>query len=198
MLAGPLVFVDVDTQRDFLDPAGLLYIEGSAPILPKLFRLTSFAIERSIPIIATACAHPPDDPEFKRFPPHCVVGTDGQARIPETSVPTTIKPNHDFAYHGALPGHLTLEKQTIDVFERAEMGSLIAWYNEARPTFVVYGVATDYCVKAVVQGLTDHGCRTALVVDAVRAIHQERETELLTELASRGTVLTLTEIVCES
>lgn len=198
MFSGPLVFVDVDTQRDFLDPAGLLYIQGSASILPKLFRLTSYALERAIPIIATACAHPSDDPEFKQFPPHCVIGTEGQARIPETSVANTIKPGPGVAYHGPLPGHLTLEKQTIDVFQRSEMGRLIAWYNEARPTFVVYGVATDYCVKAVVEGLNRHGCRTALVVDAVRAIHQERETDLLTELASHGTLLTLTEIVCES
>ena len=40
MLDGPLVFVDVDTQRDFLDPAGALFIPGSGVILPNLARLT--------------------------------------------------------------------------------------------------------------------------------------------------------------
>ena len=38
MIDGPLVFVDVDTQRDFLDPAGALFIPGSEVILAKLAR----------------------------------------------------------------------------------------------------------------------------------------------------------------
>ena len=39
MLEGPLVFVDIDTQRDFLEPTGALYVPGSAEILAQLGRL---------------------------------------------------------------------------------------------------------------------------------------------------------------
>ena len=42
MLDGPLRFVDVDTQRDFLEPDGALFIAGSGAIRPNLARLTRF------------------------------------------------------------------------------------------------------------------------------------------------------------
>ena len=34
----PQVFVDIDTQRDFLDPAGALYVPGAVEIVPNLWR----------------------------------------------------------------------------------------------------------------------------------------------------------------
>jgi len=197
MLAGPKVFVDIDTQRDFLNPAGPLFVKGSKVILPRLARLTSFALSMGIPILATACAHLPGDAEFENFAPHCLVGTKGQSRIAETAVQETRKFEPGSPCEGPLPPHLTLEKQNIDVFMHPEADRLIEWYNQDRPTFVIYGVATDFCVKHAVRGFQKRGCRTALVVDAIRAIHQENETELLTELASGGSLLTLTEIVCE-
>src|SRR4051812_14404959 len=84
---GPLVFVDIDTQRDFLDPSGTLFIVGSEVILPNLARLTGFARTRGIPVVATACAHAMDDVELRHFPPHCLVGTPGQGRVPATAWP---------------------------------------------------------------------------------------------------------------
>ena len=37
------VFFDVDTQLDFLYPAGALYVPGAETLLPALTRLTNFA-----------------------------------------------------------------------------------------------------------------------------------------------------------
>jgi nicotinamidase/pyrazinamidase len=82
MLEGPLVFVDVDTQRDFLDLTGRLYVPGSIEIRPNLLRLARFATRHDISIVATACAHTPDDDELTRFPAHCMIGTSGQERVP--------------------------------------------------------------------------------------------------------------------
>ena len=81
MLDGPLVFVDVDTQRDFLDPDGALYVPGSVAIRPNLARLTALARARRVPILASSCAHEAGDAEFADFPPHCLIGTPGQTRV---------------------------------------------------------------------------------------------------------------------
>ena len=196
MLDGPLVFVDVDTQRDFLDLDGALFIAGSGSIRPNLARLTRFALEGGIPILATACAHEEGDPEFAVFPPHCLLGTPGQGRVTETAVDDApvFEPNAPLPE--PIPPHLTIHKQKYDVFSNPDARRLVEHYAKGDPTFVVYGVATDYCVKCAVDGLLDRGKKVALVVDAIRAVDPSSEAALLTEFARRGALLTVTDVVC--
>jgi nicotinamidase/pyrazinamidase len=196
MLDGQLIFVDVDTQRDFLEPDGALFIAGSEAIRPNLARLTRFALEAGIPILATACAHLEGDPEFTVFPPHCLLGTPGQGRVAETAVrdgkvfePGTPLPD-------PLPAQLTIPKTQYDVFSNPDADRVIDRYSQENPTFVVYGVATDYCVKCAVEGLISRGKRVALVVDAIRAVDPSSEADLLTKFAQNGALLTLTDVVC--
>jgi nicotinamidase/pyrazinamidase len=196
MLEGPLVFVDVDTQRDFLEPTGRLYVPGSIDIRPNLARLIRFAREHEIPILATACSHSPDDVELTRFGPHCMTGTSGQKRVPETEYAGSVVLAVSDRLDRELPGHLTLEKRELDLFSRDDAGDLIARYQRELPMFVVFGVATDYCVKAVVEGLLSLHCRVAIVVDAVRAIDPSIEAGILTDFAKRGVLSTVTDVVC--
>jgi nicotinamidase/pyrazinamidase len=196
MLDGPLVFVDIDTQRDFLEESGALYVSGSRSILPNLERLSRFAAERGIPVVATACCHSPDDSELSQFPPHCMAGTDGQRRVVATECPGSVVLGAVDRLEGPLPRHLTLQKQAFDVFSRPDAGELVARYDEAKPTFVVYGVATDYCVRAAVEGLLARGCRVAVVADAVRAIDPDAEADLFRDWTDRGAVLVMTDVVC--
>ena len=196
MLEGPLVFVDIDTQRDFLEESGALYVPGSRSILANLERLSRFAASRGIPVVATACCHSADDPELSQFPPHCMAGTDGQRRVEATARPDSVVLGAGDRLEGPLPGHLTLEKQVFDVFSRPDADGLIARYDEGKPTFVVYGVATDYCVRAAVEGLLARRCRVAVVVDAVRAIDPDAEAALLDDWARRDALLVMTDAVC--
>ena len=196
MLEGPLVFVDIDTQRDFLEESGALYVPDSRSILANLERLSRFAAGRGIPILATACCHSADDPELSQFPPHCMAGTDGQRRVEATARPDSVVLGAGDRLEGPLPGHLTLEKQDFDVFSRPDADELIARYNEGQPTFVVYGVATDYCVRAAVEGLLARGCRVAVVVDAVRAIDPDAEAALLTTGPGATPCSSMTDVVC--
>jgi nicotinamidase/pyrazinamidase len=193
----PLVFVDIDTQRDFLEQGRPLFIAGSEAILPNLARLTSFARDRHIPVIATACAHTADSPELAVFPPHCLVGTVGQERVVATAWPggRTLRLGETLESGEDLPAHLTLEKDAYDVFSRPDTIRIFERYAEGRPTFVVYGVATDYCVKCAVDGLVARGYPTVLVVDAIRPVVPEDEPELLTRFAQAGVELALTEAV---
>lgn len=196
MREGPLVFVDVDTQRDFLEPTGALYIPGSERILANLARLTEFARGRGIHVLATACSHALEDAEIAQFGRHCMAGTPGQSRVAATRWEGSAVIGPSGTLSGSIPMHLTLEKREFDVFSHPEADRIIALYNRERPTFVVYGVATDYCVAAAVFGLLDRDCKVAVVVDAVRAIDSAREAEVLTRFTRRGGLLTLTEAVC--
>ena len=196
MLDGPLVFLDIDTQRDFLEPAGALYVAGSHEILANLEQLTQFARTQGIPILATACSHTAEDPELAQFPPHCMAGTEGQQRVTATASPGSVVLEPEQRLRGELPPHLTLLKRQFDVFSRPDADDLIARYNRQGPTFVVYGVATDYCVRAAVEGLLTRRCQVAIVADAVRAIDPEVETQLLSDWARRGVLLTRTAVVC--
>src|SRR5512138_3170374 len=74
------VFVDVDTQIDFLFAAGALYVPGAEQILPAISRLNRYAASQGIPLISTVDAHAENDPEFRVWPPHCVVNTVGQQK----------------------------------------------------------------------------------------------------------------------
>ncbi len=198
MIDSPLVFVDVDTQRDFLEDSGALYVTGSDAIIPNLKRLTQFAMDHGVPILATACGHSPDDAELETFPPHCMLGTAGQERIEATACESSRILDGEGEPPDAIAPHLTLVKREFDVFSHPRADRVIRLYNAEHPTFVVYGVATDYCVKAAVEGLLARDCRVALVVDAIRAIDAEAESRLLTDFARRGVLLTLTERICES
>jgi nicotinamidase/pyrazinamidase len=197
MLEGPLVFVDVDTQRDFLEPDGALYVPRSAEIVANLARLTAFARRTGIPVLATACAHTIDDvEEIARFGPHCMVGTPGQRRIAATAWDGGDVLGPADIFSGRIRPHLTIEKRAFDVFSNPEAARVVAVYNETKPTFVVYGVATDFCVKAAVVGLRDRESEVAVVVDAIRAIDSDHEVDILSEFSRRGALLVATDGVC--
>jgi nicotinamidase/pyrazinamidase len=197
MLEGPLVFVDVDTQRDFLEPSGALYVPGSSEILDNLATLTDFARDHGIPVLATSCAHTLEDAEeIAQFGPHCMVGTPGQQRVKQTAWQGGWVLGPSDVFSNDIPVHLTIEKRAYDVMTHPEAARIVARYNADRPTFVVYGVATDYCVKAAVEGLLRLGCKVAIVVDAIRAIDVEHESDVLEALVARGAELVLTRVVC--
>ncbi len=196
MLDGPLVFVDVDTQRDFLDPDGAVYVPGSTAIRPALARLTAFAREHGIPILASSCAHEPGDAEFAVFPPHCLLGTPGQGRVAETAWPGGAILDGDGPIPPEVPPHLTIHKREYDLFSAPGADRVVELYAKGDPTFVVYGVATDYCVRCAVEGLLARGRKVALAVDATRAVDPSAEPALLAGFARSGALLTLAEVVC--
>jgi nicotinamidase/pyrazinamidase len=166
------VFVDVDTQIDFLFPAGALYVPGAERLLPAIARLNHFAAAQQIPLISTTDAHSENDPEFRQWPPHCVVGTAGQLKSPETLVANQI----------------VVEKQALDVFTNPEFPALLD--RLAADRFVVYGVATEYCVRLAITGLLRIGKPVALVTDAIAAVNAEDGARTLAEFTAAGGTLT--------
>src|SRR5215472_7628336 len=111
---------EVDAQADFMLPDGKLYVPGAEKIIPNLNRLVEAARQGRVLLVSSADAHPPDDPEFREWPPHCVKGTAGAELIPEArAARRLVIPNQaDFVFPDDLRSYqqILLEKNTLDVF----------------------------------------------------------------------------------
>src|ERR1700674_1646848 len=83
MLSRDVVFWEVDTQADFMLPGGKLYVPGAEKILSNIQKLTQVARDGRVFLVSHGCYHPPNDPEFSTFPPHCVKGSSGADFVPE-------------------------------------------------------------------------------------------------------------------
>jgi len=194
---GPIIFWDVDTQIDFLFPEGRLYVPGGEQIIPNLHRLTSFARDRKIPLISTACAHPPGDPEFDVYGEHCVVGTPGQQKVAETLLPRRlIVPYREFKLPADLSDYdqVIVEKEKLDVFTNPNTDDLLRLFP-ASAGVVVYGVVTEICVAYAASGLLDREYRIRLVEDAIRALDDPKSCTFLEHARDRGAKLVSTEEV---
>ena len=191
------VFVDVDTQLDFLYPAGALYVPGAERIVPAIERLNGYAASRGIPVLSTTDAHTENDPEFHEWPPHCVAGTIGQHKPSQTLLEKrVVVSNRDttIALNGAQ--QIILEKQTIDAFATRSLRHVLEALDAG--TFVVYGVVTEICVRHMARGLLAAGKSVVVVADAVRALSEEKASLALEEIQSLGgTVSTVGEVVTE-
>jgi nicotinamidase/pyrazinamidase len=200
-----IIFWDVDTQRDFMLPAGKLYVPGAEKLIPNLDRLTEQARKDRVFLVSDACIHAPDDPEFQRFPPHCVRGTSGAEIIPQTIAQRfLILPNRREA---TVPNDLTpyqqviLEKQTLDVFDNPLTETVLERlkrFTDPDAEFFVFGVVTEYCVRCVAKGLLERGRRVALVEDAIKTLKAEDGESALAEMKSRGARMVTTRQAIDS
>ena len=185
-----LLYWDVDTQVDFMDKDGNLPVPGAARIRSNLRRLTRHAAEGGMPILATSDTHVEDDPEFEQFPPHCIGGTPGHEKIPETLLdgsevvdPDSVKTQTDALAQGEVP-QLVLQKGQLDAFGEEAADELLA---ELRPERVVlYGVATEYCVRLSVLGLLKRGYAVDVVRDAIKGIDEDDAREACEEMEGQG------------
>jgi nicotinamidase/pyrazinamidase len=183
------VFFDVDTQIDFLYPAGALYVAGAEAIVAQIAALNHFAASRGIPVISTVDAHPENDPEFHDWPPHCIAGTAGQRKPASTLLDRRVViPN--------IPGppeidnaqQVVLEKQAFDCFTNVNLATLLTLLAAER--YIVYGVVTEICVKSAAFGLLKTGRAVELVTDAVKGIDSTAQARMFEEFTAKGGVLT--------
>ncbi len=271
------IFFDVDTQHDFMDKDGALYVPGAEEIKSNLYWLTDYARNNLIPVLCSLDIHY-GTPEFKErerelqrwgglFPDHCLMSMNGFSKNPRgfDKIPQTIldydsrcafdnaiifvnhlirKISRDEAekeilemiksnpytnysaeqitsfieglYKRANSGidearlklvlpefnekHYPLavyfEKQYYDVFTNPNLDELLkrVKVDEA----VVYGVATDYCVKAAVLGFQKRGVQCYVVKDAIAGVSPNAVKSALEEMLDAGAKLIKTKDLLEA
>ncbi|PYP93500.1 MAG: hypothetical protein DMD34_12175 [Gemmatimonadetes bacterium] len=208
---GRVIFWDVDTQYDFMHADGKLYVPEAERIIPNLKRLSDYAHGHAICVVASADDHVASHPEISEtpdwrstFPPHCMRGTAGQKKIPETALrdPLVIEPARvDRPVLAdrlrAHKGDILFHKHRFDVFTNENVPAVLDVLNP--DDIVLYGVATDVCDKAAVEGLLERRPHTRMfvVTDAVRGIDKDVSDQLLKDWGDEGVRLVKTKEVVE-
>ncbi|MBI2680060.1 MAG: cysteine hydrolase [Candidatus Solibacter usitatus] len=172
------VYFDIDTQIDFLFPAGALYVPGAEKLIRAIGRLNRHASASGNPLISSMCAHSENDPEFRQWPPHCIAGTVGQ-----------LKPAELLVEHQTL-----LEKNQLDIFSSPNLAALLE--RLAADRYLVYGVVTEYCVRLCALGLLRLGKPVSIVTDAIQTLDAPQGASTLREFTSAGGGLTTVAEVC--
>ncbi|MFH1180607.1 MAG: cysteine hydrolase family protein [Candidatus Bathyarchaeota archaeon] len=175
---GDVVFWDVDTQNDFIEPNGRLYVSGAEGLRNNLRHLTCLGAEKAR-LCGSVDAHRPDDPEFSDWPVHCVYGTRGQLKVTETLVDGTLfmpsirLTDSQLSEAVAYFGRVIFEKQGTDVRGNPNVKPFM---ELVKPDLVVvYGVVSEICVNHAVDFLgRELGFRTVVVGDAIKELDKSK------------------------
>ena len=195
MRSRDFIFWEVDVQRDFMLPGGKLYVPGAEKLVPNIRKLTEPVRHDRVFMVSSGDFHPPNDPEFQYFPPHCLKGEPGSELLPEALADKVVRVENSPA--AKLSDDLSpyqqilLEKQTLDVFKTLHADELVQRLGAA-PEFIVFGVVTEYCVAGAVKGLLQRNRRVAVVTDAIETLSLEAGEKSLSEFQQLGARLVTT------
>lgn len=234
------IFYDIDTQNDFMNKDGALYVPDAELIKPNLRKLTEFARENFIPVVGSVDRHF-GTLEYKEmeqelakwggpFPDHCMKDTPGEYKIYETILEYSregltpdngdyilhvleknLNPKTKVALRNLLdianrkinkvverktpPQGVYFRKQSYDVFTNPVFPMFLEMTNIKQA--IVYGVATDYCVKAAVLGMQNRGIQCYVVEDAIKGVEEATTKAALEEMAKAGTKFVKTKNILE-
>jgi len=199
-----VVLWDVDTQVDFMLPQGKLYVPGAERLRPVMARLVDAARTVGIVHVASADDHELTDPEISdepdlqhTYPPHCLRGTPGAERVPETKQIDPLSISERKISRSRLQRlvvgrrEILILKKSFDVFSNPNTEALIELLDPEQ--VVLFGVATDVCDDAAIEGLIRLRRRVEFVADAARGLDDARVERCLARWRKQGVVFTNSE-----
>ena len=187
-------------------PDGKLYVPDAEATVPSMQRLVEAARAAGVVHVASADDHELTDPEISNapdfqntYPPHCLRGTRGAEKIPETEqadpLPLGLVPFPPGLVPGLLDGRgviLLLEK-SFNVFTNPNADPVLDALDPDE--VIVFGVATDVCDDAAILGLLQRGRRVLFVEDAARGLDETRVATCTAAWRDRGVEFTTTDEV---
>ena len=207
-MAGRILW-DVDTQVDFMEPSGRLYVPGARDVAPAMEQLVDAARAARLTHVASADDHELTDPEISdapdlrnTFPPHCLRGTRGAEKILETKqrdpLPLALVPLPPGLLAPMIAGRreILLLKKSFDVFTNPNTEPLLTVLDPEE--IIVFGVATDVFDDAAILGFLQRGRRVRFVEDAARGLDEARTTACIAVWRDRGVEVSTAEEVISS
>jgi nicotinamidase/pyrazinamidase len=176
---------DVDTQIDFIELGGKLYFPGAEDATPAMALVVQAARAAGVVHVASCDQHELSDPEISQepdfdstWPPHCLLGTRGAEKIPETKqldpLPLPLLPVPAPILRRLLEGRreILIPKKQYDPFTNPNTETLLDVLDPDQ--ILLFGVATDICDDAAVRALLRRGRRITFVEDAARGVDEAR------------------------
>ena len=194
----------VDMQGDFTTwKDGSLAVNGTdQAFVEKVQKTTVMLKEKGYPIFATQDWHPADHISFysnhagkKPFeaiqleggrtqvlwPPHCVQGTkNAEILLDNDMFVAVVKKGKDKRYD-------SYSGFQDDGGAKTEMNAILQ--ENGIKEIIVYGIATDYCVKATAIDAADAGYKVTVVEGLCKGVAPDTSTKALDEMKAKGIVL---------
>ncbi len=189
----PCVIFDINTQRDFLDPAAACPAWERERVSASLRRIMQWAEQNDVPVISTVDSHRRDEVGPRSLPPHCIDGTRGQEKVDFSLFPSYVKVEGDNTL--SIPVDLfgryqqvIFRKRTSDFFLNARADRFITQLPVEE--YVVAGLSPEGSVKAIVLGLVARHRRVTLVVDACGCFDRSKADLAMRQMEAKGVRLT--------
>ena len=146
----------IDMLRGFLEEGYPLYCGAKARrIIPDIQGLLEQELAQGSEVFFICDRHEPDDPEFKMFPPHCVVGTVEAEVIPELA-----------KYKGEI-----IPKKRYSAFFSTPLEEKLRGIKPEK--IIVCGVCTDICVLHTVANARNRDYQVEVPVDCVASFDEK-------------------------
>ena len=162
------VLVDLNTQRDFLDPVAKCRVRNGRKFVPAARRVVAWAKWNHVPVVSSVDCHRNGESPHDGFPRHCVDGTLGQRKIPWTLFGAHISIEGDSTL--AVPLDLFDEYQQVIFRKRthALFGNPKAdrFLTQLRAKeFVLFGVGLEFSVEPLALGLLARNRKVTVLAD---------------------------------
>ncbi len=198
--ADKLAVIVVDVQGDFTTfRQGSLAVNGTdETFVRKVQETTAKLAQAGYPIYGTQDWHPADHVSFftnhpgkKPFeaiqiqnrtqvlwPPHCVQGTENARVLVDNNLFLAV------VKKGQDPRYDSYSGFQDDGGARTEMDRILKQNGVTK--VLVYGIATDYCVKATAIDAAAAGFRVAVVEGLCKGVAPETTTQALSDMQAKG------------
>lgn len=200
------IFFSVDTQKDFINPDGALYVKDAELIKDKLKYLTAFADKHNIKVVSTIDSHTEKDKEISdkpdfinTFPRHCMIGSSGANFIEETaplitkSYYVSDKVKMTFLKENVLKHrNIVLLKNKFDIFKGNKYTDKVLKTLKFK-NVVIFGVTADICVNYAIYGLLKRKYNVYAVIDAMKASPSADIISIFSNWLNQGIKLITTE-----
>lgn len=194
----------VDVQADFTElKSGTLAVPGTdAGYIQALQTATNHLFEKGLPIYFTQDWHPVDHVSFftnnpgtepyqtieigagrtqVMWPPHCVQNTLGAEMLIRVEKPAGIVKT------GSNPKFDSYSGFVDDGGNQTELASFLQ--RDGIKNLIIYGLATDYCVRATAIDAADEGYQVTLIEDLSKGVAPETTARALEEMKAKGVII---------